>query len=324
VVKKDLSGDAGDKGSSRTHSVESTAPELLIREHLIDFRFSCGTIAEKNRCAQQRRCYDVYFSPWKRGIVTVFILFHASLAFAELHIESYSRRADSLDWQSADAWIQGLHFLCVAVYLFDMVIMTIGLTSANLNPMLYTRNARNLSFMLVVILIAADTLLTATNAITSSYSLPLRGILLMSQLPGSVSMLSMWAKMVYHSLAILSSIFFVCVLFATVAVIAIRDQCPYQDCLARTDTDCAQTRSVECQMLLGHVSDFPSVLVILWNLAGGTGHLDNLLPFLDTNSAFGMFYFVFSSAVCMVWFRFMWLAVVWHGVRHVSRRDAQV
>ncbi len=35
-----------------------------------------------------------------------------------------------------------------------------------------------------------------------------------------------------------------------------------------------------------------------------------------------MLYFVLSSAVCMVWFRFVWLAVTWHCMRDVSRRAA--
>ena len=296
---------------------------LMLREHLNNFRYSCGTIAEGNRSRNQKRCYDLYFSPWKRWTLTVVITFHSSLAFAELHVKSYSRRAASLDWQSAAAWIQGLHFLCVLVYIVDMIIMTIGLTFANLNPS-SSRNARNISFLTVVALIAADTLLTAASAATNSYSLPLRGVLLMSQLPRTVSMFNMWARMVYASMAILSGISFVLVCLAAIAVVAIRDQCPYQGCGARTGTECAETRRAECDTLLSHVSDFPSALVILWNLAGGAGHVDNLAPFLESNRVFGRLYFLVSSAVCTVWFRFMWLAVVWQGVKHVSRQDAQV
>ena len=68
------------------------------------------------------------------------------LAFAELHIKSYAQNSDSLTWQSAGAWIQALHFLIVFVYIIDVVLMTIGLTSANLNP---AQNARNPGFMLI-------------------------------------------------------------------------------------------------------------------------------------------------------------------------------
>jgi cbb3-type cytochrome oxidase subunit 3 len=46
------------------------------------------------------------------------------------------------------------------------------------------------------------------------------------------------------------------------------------------------------------------------------------MPLLDASVVFGMLYFVLSSAVCTVWFRFVWLAVTWHCMRDVSRREA--
>lgn len=304
------------------------APALVIREHLMDFRFSCGLIADKDRTAQQKMCYTVYFSSLKRGLVTLVVLFHTALAFAELQTKSYLQHVDtdtgSLRWQSAQTWIQAIHFVCVFVYIADTILMAFAVTSANLNP---TRNMRNLSFLVLVILIAADTLLTATNAFTSSYSLPLRGLLLIYQLPGTVRMFSLWLRLLYHSVPILVSIFFVMVCLAVVAVIGIREYCPYRLCVAGTGgaeckDDVSVSATAQCDALLSHCSSFPSALLILWNLSGGAGHVDNLLPFVDASPAFGMLYFVFSSGVCVVWFRFSWLAVTWHSIRSMSRQVA--
>ena len=170
--------------------------------------------------------------------------------------------------------------------------------------------------MLSVILIAADTLLTATNAETSSYSLPLRVFLLMSQIPGAVRMFQIWMSMVYVSFPILAGFFCVMVCFAVVAVIAIRDQCPFQGC--NPDSPCENDVTDECKTLLRLYPGFPSALAILWNLAGSTGLADNQLPFLKTNAAFAMLYFFSSSAVCMLMFRFVWLAAICHGIRAMS------
>ena len=51
--------------------------------------------------------------------------------------------------------------------------------------------------------------------------------------------------------------------------------------------------------LLSHSSNFPAALLVLWNLTGGTGHADNLEPYLASNAAFGLF-FALSSAFCDV------------------------
>jgi hypothetical protein len=125
---------------------QASKAAIVIREHLINFRFSCGVIAETDRSARQRACYNLYFSPSKRTFVSLAVLLHMGLAFAELQFKSYTQHSDSLTWQSAGAWIQALHFLIVFGYIIDVVLMTIGLTSANLNP---AQNARNPGFMLI-------------------------------------------------------------------------------------------------------------------------------------------------------------------------------
>jgi len=66
--------------------------------------------------------------------------------------------------------------------------------------------------------------------------------------------------------------------------------------------------SAQCKDILSHSGSFPLALMILWNLTGSSGHVENLTPFLDSNAAFGMLFFVSSSAFCVVGFRFMWLA----------------
>jgi hypothetical protein len=66
-----------------------------------------------------------------------------------------------------------------------------------------------------------------------------------------------------------------------------------------------------CKELLSHSSNFPAALLVLWNLTGGTGHVDNLEPYLASNAAFGMLFFALSSAFCDVGFRFMWFAGLW-------------
>ena len=85
-------------------------------------------------------------------------------------------------WRAADSWIQALHFLCAIVYLVDATLMGLGLTPANLDP---RRNSRNATFLLLALVVAVDTLLTAMKAETSSFSLPLRACLLVrdSQTP---------------------------------------------------------------------------------------------------------------------------------------------
>jgi hypothetical protein len=154
---------------------------LAIREHLNHAHFACGFVADKDRSNRQKLLYEIYFSGWKRGLVSCVVIVHSGLAFAELGISSYqnSRRADGIAemvvWRAADAWIQALHFLCAIVYLVDATLMGLGLTPANLDP---RRNSRNATFLLLALVVAVDTLLTAMKAETSSFSLPLRACLL--------------------------------------------------------------------------------------------------------------------------------------------------
>jgi hypothetical protein len=95
---------------------------LAIREHLNHAHFACGFVADKDRSTRQKLLYEIYFSGWKRGLVSCVVIVHSGLAFAELGISSYqnSRRADGIAemvvWRAADAWIQALHFLCAIVY----------------------------------------------------------------------------------------------------------------------------------------------------------------------------------------------------------------
>ena len=154
---------------------------LAIREHLNHAHFACGFVADKDRSTRQKLLYEIYFSGWKRGLVSCVVIVHSGLAFAELGISSYqnSRRADRVAemvvWRAADSWIQALHFLCAIVYLVDATLMGLGLTPANLDP---RRNSRNATFLLLALIVAVDTLLTAMKAETSSFSLPLRACLL--------------------------------------------------------------------------------------------------------------------------------------------------
>jgi CRP-like cAMP-binding protein len=290
---------------------ETPIPDCAIREYLIDSRFSCGLISDDNRSDRQKLCYNLYFNIWKRRLVTGIVLFHSALAFVELHPDVYSRRTA---WKPAYPWVQVLHFLFVLVYIADSILMAIGLTSENLDP---RRNVRNLSFVVVVVLLASDTLLTASEAMTSSFSLPLRGVFLMSQLPGTVRIFSLWLRMICISIPTLLSLLFAMTILAIIAVIGIRHNCPFQEC--GVNMDCATSGlSADCQGLLNQYSNFPSTLSVLWNLAGGSGHMENLQPMVETNLAFGMIYFVVSSAVCTVLFRFMWLAMMWHSIRDWS------
>ena len=161
---------------------------LAIREHLNHAHFACGFVEDKDRSIRQKLMYQIYFSGWKRGLVSCVVIVHSGLAFAELGISSYqnSRRADGIAetvvWRAADAWIQVLHFLCAIVYLVDATLMGLGLTPANLDP---RRNSRNATFLLLALVVAVDTLLTAMKTETSSFSLPLRACLLVrdSQIP---------------------------------------------------------------------------------------------------------------------------------------------
>jgi hypothetical protein len=216
--------------------MEMLPPEgLQIREHLNDYRFVCGVVPDTSRSALQEACYTAYFSKWKRAFVCSVIIVHSALAFVELHTTSYSRRAKPGTWRPAEQWLQALHFLFSLVYIIDAVVMTVGLTPANLNPRL---RARNSSFLLLVFCITTDTLLTAMNVITSSFSLPLRLLLLVFQVPGSLRMLCFWAQIIHRSVPMLLCTFGVVVCLAAIAVTGVRETCPNRRC-PQNDFECS-------------------------------------------------------------------------------------
>ena len=307
-----------DSGSNHS-SMPTITPAVVIHEYLMDFRFSCGIIEQRRRSSRQMLCYWIYLNPWKRSLVSGIILLHCGLAFAELHIDVYIRRDGRPSWRPADTWIQALHFVIVLIYIADMVLMTIGLTAVNLDP---RRNARNFTFFLLVLLVAADTLLAASDVTTSSFSLPLRGLLLLSQLPGTVRMFCMWMQMVYAALPLVLGFSLIMGILAVVVVVAIRDYCPRQHECSEDSIDCITTTSPQCQALLSDRANLPSALAMMWNLAGSAGHSADLQRFLDVSEVFGLVFFAISSAICTVWFRFMWLSLTWYNVREMSRRLA--
>ena len=249
--------------------MEMLPPEgLQIREHLNDYRFVCGVVPDTSRSALQEACYTVYFSKWKRAFVCFVIIVHSALAFVELHTTSYPPRAKPGAWRPAEQWLQALHFLFSLVYIIDAVIMTVGLTPANLNPRL---RARNSSFLLLVFFITIDTLLTAMNVITSSFSLPLRLLLLVFQVPGSLRMLCFWAQIVHRSVPMLLCTFGVVVCLAAIAVTGVRETCPNKRC-PQNDFECTSGER-RAEVTWGYCAECSFVV---------SGVLTRALPYLKT------------------------------------------
>jgi hypothetical protein len=241
------SGGASERTESeqRMHTLPR-ADGLRILEHLNDYRFSCGVVADKDRSARQKACYGWYFSPWKRTFLSLVIILHSALAFAEFQTESFLRRKDPRTWRPPDRWIQALQFLFTCTYIADAIVMTIALTLSNMNP---RQRARNAGCVLVVFLVTTDTLLTAANAATSSFSLPFRLFLLIFQLPGLLRMLHFWLEMVCRCLPMLTCTFGAVVCLAAVAVAGVREGCPQERC-SQDDVKCNSGKIGLCLYML--------------------------------------------------------------------------
>ena len=126
-------GRASAESSTRTDhgtKMEMLPPEGLKYGSILTIG-SCVALWTQAFCSTEA-CYTVYFSKWKRAFVC-FVIIVLGAGICRTAHDVYPPRAKPGAWRPAEQWLQALHFFSL-VYIIDAVIMTVGLTPANLNP----------------------------------------------------------------------------------------------------------------------------------------------------------------------------------------------